>query len=92
MLENIWHHQNIWNKIIFVINGGNIKITENFSEKAFQSCLQIISTPKIKEDMTFSKTETKKFNLSWNRYLKREREEETKSIFGVNGFEFYEVY
>ena len=35
------------------INGGNLKITEKLSEKAFQNCLQIICTSKIKEDMTF---------------------------------------
>ena len=79
------------------VNGGNLKLTKKYSEKAFQNCLQFISTPKIKEDMTFSKTGTKNFNLELEQiYIEREREREretqTKRIFGVDGFEFYEVF
>ena len=43
--------------------------------------------------MTFYKTGTKNFNLDLEQiYIYIERERETKRIFGVNGFEFYEVY
>ena len=65
------------------INGGNLKITEKLSKKAFQNCLQIICTSKIKEDMTFSKTGTKNFNLDLEQiYRERERERDKENFWG----------
>ena len=79
----------LWNGFLTIsppktaINGGNLKITEKFSKKAFQNCLQIICTSKIKEDMTFSKTWTKNFNLDLEQiYRQREREIHKENFWG----------
>ena len=70
-------------------------IDEKYSEIAFKKCLELLCSSKFNEDMNFSKTGTKTLTFGSKSDLLqiyREREGETNRIFGVNGFEFYEVF